>query len=47
MKKFRADWTKGMLLSFSAESFVFQFSSQKYKDQNIQNCNFAYCFVWM
>jgi hypothetical protein len=28
-------------LLFGAESFVFQFAVQKYKDQDIQNCNFA------
>ena len=33
-------------LSFSAESFVFQFVIQKYKEQNIQNYNFV-CFVWV
>jgi hypothetical protein len=30
---------------FGAESFVFQFSVQKYKDPGIQNCNFACSFV--
>ena len=30
------------LLTFSAESFVFQFAIQKYKDKDIQNDNF-YC----
>jgi len=28
------------LLSFGAESFVFQFAIQKYKDKYIQNYNF-------
>jgi len=32
------------LLSFSAESFVFQFSIQKFKDYDIQNYNIACCF---
>ena len=31
------------LLLFSAESFVFQFAVQKYKGQDIQNYNFAFC----
>ena len=35
------------LLSFGAESFVFQFAIQKFKDQDTQNCNSACCFVWM
>jgi hypothetical protein len=34
------------LLSFGAESFVFQFAFQKCKDYVIQNYNFACCFVW-
>ena len=28
-------------------SFVFQFVTQKYKDQDTQNCNSACCFVWV
>jgi len=36
-KKLRADWSQGCLLSFAAESFVFQFSIQKCKDEDIQN----------
>ena len=35
------------LLLFSAESFVFQFAVQKFKDSDIQNYNFACCFVWV
>jgi len=35
------------LLSFGAESFVFQFSIQTFKDLDIQNYNFACCFVWV
>jgi hypothetical protein len=35
------------LLSFRAESFVFQFPIQKYKEHDIQNHNFACCFVWV
>jgi len=38
---------KGELLSFGAESFVFQVVIQKFKDQDIQNYNFACCFVWV
>jgi len=32
------------LPSFGAESFVFQFAIQTYKDYDIQNYNFACCF---
>jgi hypothetical protein len=35
------------LLSFDAESFVFQAPIQKFKAQDIQNYNFACCFVWV
>jgi len=35
------------LLSFGAESFVFHFAIQKCKDSDMQNYNFACCFVWM
>ena len=35
------------LLSFGAESFVFQLSIQKYKDEDIQKYNISCCFVWM
>jgi hypothetical protein len=35
------------LLSFCAESFDFQFATQEYKDDDIQNYNFACCFVWV
>ena len=35
------------LLSFSEESFVFQVAIQKFKGQDIQNSNFACCFVWV
>jgi len=31
---------------FLEESFAFQFSICKHKDQDIQNCNFAY-FIWV
>jgi len=34
------------LLSFGAESFVFQFAIQKYKDEDIQKQNCPHCFVW-
>jgi len=33
-KKLRADWGQEML-SFGAESFVFQVATQKFKDQDI------------
>jgi hypothetical protein len=35
------------LLSFGAESVVFQIAFQKLKDQDIQNYNFARAFVWV
>jgi hypothetical protein len=35
------------LLSFGAESLVFQFAIQKLKDQDIWNYNFARGFVWV
>ena len=35
------------LLPLGAEPFVFQFAIQKFKDQDIQNCNSVCCFVWM
>jgi hypothetical protein len=35
------------LLSFGAESFIFQVAIQKLKNQDIQNCNFARGFVWV
>jgi len=35
------------LLSFDAESFVFQFAIRKYKRQDIEKYNFAYCFAWV
>ena len=35
------------MLSFGAESFVFQVDIQKFKDQDIYNYNFACCFVWV
>ena len=33
------------LLSFGAESSVFQYAIQKYKDKDIQNDKFAYFFI--
>ena len=32
------------MLSFGAEYFVFQFASQKFKNEDVQNCNFACSF---
>ena len=32
---------------FGAEPFVFQAAIQKFKDQDIQNYNLAFCFVWV
>jgi len=34
------------LLSFGAESFVFQLAIQKHEDKNTLNYNFASCYVW-
>jgi len=35
------------LLSFGEESRVFQFAIQKFKNKDIQNYYFAFCFVWV
>jgi hypothetical protein len=35
------------LISFGAESFVFLFGLKKFKDLDIQNYNFACCFLWV
>ena len=35
------------LLPLGAEPFVFQSAVQTYKHQDIQNYNFACCFVWV
>ena len=35
------------MLSFGAESIVFQVAIQKFKDDDIQNYSFADCFVWV
>jgi hypothetical protein len=34
-------------VSFGVESFVFQFAIHKFRDQDIQNYNFACCLVWV
>jgi len=42
-------YVRECLLSFDAESFVFQFAIQQYKDSNIQNYNFTVlygCEIW-
>jgi len=36
-----------MIWLHCAESFVFQFAIQKFKDWDLQNYNFACCFVWV
>jgi len=47
MKKLEADGTQRILaLIRGAETFVFQSDFQKYRDQNLQDSNIAYCFVW-
>jgi len=33
--------------SFGAESFVFKFPVQKFKDYDVQNYKCACCFVWV
>ena len=38
---------KTSMLSFGAEYFVFQVAIQKFKDQDIQNYNFARGFIWV
>jgi len=43
-KKSRAGWSQGVQ---NAESFVFQFPIQKFRDSGIQNYNFSCCFVWV
>ena len=35
------------LLSFGAQSFVFQFAIQNVKDEDMQNYNVTCCFVWV
>ena len=47
VNKLRAEWGQEMLISFGAESFVFQVVIQKFKAQDILNYNFADCFVWV
>jgi hypothetical protein len=41
------DDNRQCLLLFGSEYFVFQIAIQKHKDQDIQNYNFACCFVWV
>jgi len=36
-----------MLAIIQCKYFVFQFAFQKYKDSDIQNFNFAFCFTWV
>ena len=45
MKAYRG--VRECLLLLGAESFVFQFTIQNSKDQDIQNYNFAHCPVWV
>ena len=35
------------LLSFGAESSVFEFAIKKFKDEDIRNYNSACCFIWV
>ena len=35
------------MLAIGAEYFVFRFAIRKFKDLEIQNYNFACCFVWV
>jgi len=45
-EKIRLIEVREFLLSFGAESFVFHFAIQKYKDSDVQNYSFDLCFVW-
>ena len=38
---------KDCLPSFGAESFVFQFAIQKFKNLDMHDYHFACCFVWV
>jgi len=31
----------------SVQNLVFQFATQKFKNYDIRNYNFAFCFVWV
>jgi hypothetical protein len=44
-KKLRADRSQGMLAIIRCRVFCLPVCYQKYKDQDIQNCNFACCFL--
>ena len=46
-EEIKSTWKSECLLSFRAESFVFQFAIQKYKYEGIQNDNFTCCYVWV
>ena len=35
------------LLSFGAESSVFEFAIKEFKDEDIRNYNSACCFIWV
>jgi hypothetical protein len=37
----------GYVVLFGAESFAFQFATQKFKDQDVSNYNFARGPVWV
>ena len=39
--------SREFLLSFGEESLIFQFAIQKFKDKDIQNYYYAFCFVWV
>jgi hypothetical protein len=44
-KTLSEDLINGLQPLFGAESFVFYFAAQKYKDEGLQK--FAFCFVWL
>ena len=45
MWKLKADRSHVMLATTWCRNFVFQFDTQKFKDKDTQNYNFACCFV--
>jgi hypothetical protein len=46
-RKYEQTEVRECLLTFGAESFVFQFAIEKYKEKYIQNYNFTGFIVWV
>jgi hypothetical protein len=46
-KKLRAHGSQGMLTIIRCSIFCLPVCYPKYKDQDMRNCNFARCFVWL